>query len=110
MTFKKIVCKDGFEVSVQAGEWLYCEPREEARKHTKYTQVECGFPSAHEPLLEPYKDGLSGSDPTQSVYGYVPVHIVELVIMGHGGIVSGQLPGGVRYITAEMMEQANENV
>ena len=38
--------------------------------------------------------------PTQSVYGYVPAHVVSLVCAKHGGIVSGDLPPGIPYLEA----------
>jgi hypothetical protein len=33
--------------------------------------------------------------PTDTVYAYVPVDIVTLVIAKHGGMVSGEVPPGV---------------
>ena len=34
------------------------------------------------------------------MYGYVPVSVVTNVIAKHGGIVRGQLPNGVPYLSA----------
>ena len=41
------------------------------------------------------------SHPTETVYGYVPVQTVTLVIAKHGGIVEGQVPRGVAPIPAK---------
>ena len=76
-----VVCKDGFEMSVQAGQSLYSTPKDVA---SKYKNAECGFPSAEESLLTSYaedKDNLCGT-----VYGYVPCKIIDQVIKKHGGI------------------------
>mgnify|MGYP003148929095 FL=1 len=95
--YKKIKCADGFSMSVQASARNYCVPRTDDAK--EYTKVEVGFPSAEEPLLTPYMDG-SIMAATQTVYGYVPVHVVSLVCAKHGGIVSGDLPPGIPYLSA----------
>jgi hypothetical protein len=51
---KKVVCKDGFTMSVQAGETQYCHPRETGAE--KYTEVEIGFPNRSEDLLLEFAD------------------------------------------------------
>ena len=91
---KKIVCKDGFEMSVQASRTHYCSPRMDNAE--KYTDVEVGFPSDLEPLLMEWAE--DPDYPTGTVYGYVPAPVVLLVCVKHGGIVSGELPPGVVYI------------
>ena len=93
---KKVVCADGFEMSVQANEGSYCEPRLNNQK--KYSLVEVGYPSAEEPLIMPWVE--RRDRPTDTVYGYVPVNIVTDVIVKHGGIVEGQVPPGVIPIPA----------
>jgi hypothetical protein len=93
---EKIICADGFSMSVQAGETLYCEPRIDDA--ALYVSVEVGFPTVSEPLLEPYCE--DPSKPTTTVYGYVPCDRVSLICVKHGGIVSGELPPGVPYLTA----------
>jgi len=40
-----VVCKDGFKMSVQAGQSLYSEPRDVA---DSYEEAEVGFPSTEE--------------------------------------------------------------
>ena len=76
-----VVCKDGFKMSVQAGQSLYSEPRDVA---DSYEEAEVGFPSTEESLLTSYaedEENLCGT-----VYGYVPCSIIDEVIEKHGGI------------------------
>ena len=79
----RICCKDGFSISVQGGtEYHYCTPR----KHcNQYIGVELGLPSAADPLLEDYAE--DPSDPTGTVYGYVPIEVVESLVDKHGGMI-----------------------
>ena len=85
----KIVCSDGFEMSVQVGSSLYSTPKKVAKR---YSAVEIGFPSEYEPLIEEYAetfykdDGEDVTDYTDTVYPYVPVKIVDKVLKKHGGI------------------------
>ena len=85
----QIVCVDGFEMSVQVGFSLYSTPKKVAKR---YSAVEIGFPSDHEPLIEEYAetfykdDGEDVTDYTDTVYPYVPVRIVDKVLKKHGGI------------------------
>jgi hypothetical protein len=93
---KQVVCADGFNMSVQAHDGAYCEPRLDGQR--TYTLVEIGFPSAEEPLIMPWAE--DNSKPTDTVYGYVPVDVVTNVIVKHGGIVEGEVPPGVIAIQA----------
>ena len=95
----RIVCRDGFSISVQAAASSYCTPRCDS-PDTPYTHVECGFPSST-PLtkeLKAYAEALYGCedesecDFTETVYGYVPIEIVESELDSHGGITEGKLP------------------
>lgn len=77
-----VICKDGFTVSIQGGtEFHYCSPR---RHCCEFENVELGFPSQYDALIEEYADGY---DYTRTVYGYVPVEVVEKLVEKHGGIV-----------------------
>ena len=104
----RIVCNDGFSVSVQASECTYCHPRYtqwqnedgwqvingeywlssetprnfETDHYTPYESVELGYPSEEDELINEYAEG---DDYTGTVYGYVPVDIVEKLIEKHGG-------------------------
>ena len=76
-----VICKDGFKMSVQAGQSLYSEPKDVV---DHYEEAEIGFPSAEESLLTTYaedEENLCGT-----VYGYVPCSVIDEVIEKHGGI------------------------
>ena len=103
----RIVCADGFSISVQAHAHSYCTPRCDY-PDTPHTHVECGFPSStpltddlkRQPHLLPlaYAEDFYGCsdesecDFTETVYGYVPVEIVKAELQQHGGIVQGEMP------------------
>ena len=89
--YQKVVCADGFAVSIQASETSYCTPRENVVH--KYEAVELGFPSRSDDLILDYAE--DPVTPMDTVYAYVPVGIVNLLIAKHGGTVSGTAPPGV---------------
>jgi hypothetical protein len=89
--YKRAHCKDGFSMSVQAHAGAYCNPRNNTAKI--YKEVEVGYPNQMEPLLQQYCE--DPSRPCNTVYGYVPVSLVSLVITKHGGLVDGEVPNGV---------------
>jgi hypothetical protein len=77
-----LICADGAHISVQAGDALYCTPRSNTGP---WTHVEVGYPSVDPgPLWKDY--GEDYEHPTQSVYAYVPVHLVQFFLAAHGGI------------------------
>ena len=82
-----IVCTDGFTMSVQVGYSLYSKPKKVAKR---YSEVEIGYPSDHEPLIEEYAECYTFEeldiDFTDTIYPYVPVKIVDKVLKKHGGI------------------------
>lgn len=82
VTRPRVKCADGYTVSVQAGYGLYSTPRMDA---DHYTTVELGYPSAADEELRPYAE--SDEDLLSTVYGYVPVELVDSVLSKHGGIV-----------------------
>ena len=88
---EKVVCADGFTMSVQAHAGAYCIPRMTGAPI--YREVEVGFPSEREELLMEWAE--EAHKPTDTVYGFVPVRVVTNVIAKHGGIVSGDVPKGV---------------
>lgn len=77
-----LICNDGFEVSVQASEYHYCSPR--VNGAAIYNTVELGFPNMEDSLIMEYAE--NPYNPTGTVYGYVPVSIVNELIEKHGGI------------------------
>ena len=84
----KIICSDGFEMSVQVGFSLYSTPKKVAKR---YSAVEIGHPSEPESLIAEYAEDweVEGDDDPrlcETVYGYVPVKVVDKVLKKHGGI------------------------
>ena len=104
----RIVCNDGYSVSVQASEHMYCEPRYtqwqnedgwqvingnywalstiprnfETDHFIPYESVELGYPSEEDELINEYAEG---DNYTSTVYGCGPIKIVEQLIEKHGG-------------------------
>lgn len=77
---KRITCRDGFSLSVQATHGAYCSPRQNIGP---WSSVEVGFPSAEPELIMSYAE--QEETPTTTVYGYVPIELVEELIALHGG-------------------------
>ena len=76
----RVVCADGFSMSVQADEFTYCSPRDSVGP---WHSVEIGFPSERvEKLMEWAEDD---DKPTETVYGWVPLEVVAEVVEDHGG-------------------------
>ena len=89
----RITCKDGFNISVQGSSFNYATPRED-NPPNGYTHVECGYPSTTPKTaeLKAYAECFGDSDYTETVYGYVPVEVVQAELDAHGGILDGCLP------------------
>ncbi len=99
--YKAIECRSGFTVSIQASDTSYSIPRSNTAE--KYSSVELGFPNREEQLIMDWAE--DPSVPTNTVYGYVPVEVVNLMIAKHGGIVSGTVPPGVTPLYCEEYEK-----
>lgn len=78
----RAIFKDGFSISIQASGSHYCTPR--TNDDVDYTEVELGFPNYEEELIKDFAE--DDDDLTDTVYGYVPVTIVNKMIKKHGGI------------------------
>lgn len=76
----QIRCRDGFKVSVQASSFHCCAPRNDVGP---WTEVEVGYPSQASDLIAEYAE--NPGVPTDTVYPYVPVEVVEALIVSHGG-------------------------
>ena len=76
----RIICNDGFSMSVQGGEFTYSNPRQFG---SNFTEMEIGFPSEYEELISSYSES---NEYTETVYPYVPVSLIIQVIEKHGGI------------------------
>jgi len=90
-TRPRIHCIDGLSISVQVSRTAYCQPRENTTPGLIYEQVEVGFPSYGIESLLPYIEYQnvydSGHlDPTDAIYPYVPIEIVNEAIAAAGGM------------------------
>ena len=90
--YKRVKCADGFSVSIQAGADKYCHPRS-TEEGTQYTELELGFPSSSDDIIKQYAE--NEKDLTGTVYGYVPVDDIYLLLLAHGGPTEGEVPQGV---------------
>lgn len=76
--------KDGFNVSLQIGNGNYCTSENGYRNFGfTWKEVEFGFTSTHEPLLEEYAQEKVD---TCNTVGCVPIEVMETVFNNHGGI------------------------
>ena len=76
-----VICKDGFQMSVQVGQSLYSTPKDVVNH---YEEAEVGYPSKEELLLARYAE--DDENLCDTVYGYVPCSVIDKVIEKHGGI------------------------
>lgn len=79
----RIVCKDGYSISVQASEYHYCAPRINLEDGCYYS-VELGYPNEYDELINKYADD---KDSIDTVFGFVPTSVVDSLIEKHGGLV-----------------------
>ena len=70
---ERVECLNGTTVSIQASEYHYCNPRNNAGP---YETVELGFPTVP-PTAAIIACAENPDDPTESVYGQVPVDLVR---------------------------------
>lgn len=77
----RIVCADGYSLSVQASVFHYCSPR--ANDRERYGMVEIGFPER--PDGSPARPRRFGKG-DYGVFGWVPVTSVNEYIHDHGGL------------------------
>ena len=89
---KRILCADGFSISVQASAFHYSEPRDNRFADIRlYELVEAGYPegpdgSDHE-VPQWFEDFRECGD--SKVFPYVPIMKVMELIDAHGGRVEG---------------------
>ena len=77
---RSIVCGNGLKMSVQASSGHYCSPRNDVGP---WASVEVGFPAVKCEELRAYAE--NPDDPCGTVYGWVPVEVVEQIIANNGG-------------------------
>lgn len=82
--YERIVCNDGFSMSVQAFDGAYCHPREFLNDANEYTHFKVGFPSSDEITFLSYAEDIG--NPTETVYPYVLAFFIQQTIDMHGGI------------------------
>ena len=85
----RLVCFDGFSVSLQGSETNYASPRKD--NAIAYSAIEAGFPSHAEELLEPYQED-SELPMGDSVFGWVPMQVIYDIVIKHGGWKEGEIP------------------
>lgn len=90
----RLICKDGFSVSVQASAYHYCNPKENGID-IEYTEVELGYPEfknkLHEFLINLNKFFTKKFihcriEFERGISGCVPIEKVNKLIKYHGGI------------------------
>ncbi len=77
-----LVCRDNFQMMVQAGRGRYCTPREDDA--FPYSEMEVGWPTYIEASLRPYGEPCAAGAPY--LFGYVPVEVILNIVKRHGGI------------------------
>lgn len=79
----RITCADGFSLSVQVHSGAYCCPRDGVGPD--WSQAEIGFPSERpNDAIMAYAE--NPDDPTETVYSYVPMELIDALVDEHGGI------------------------
>jgi len=81
--FKTVTCADGFTISIQASEYHYCSPRE---NDADWYEVELGFPSEKDEMIQRWAE--NEKEPEYTVYGYVPIQVVQDLLNKHNKPVS----------------------
>ena len=87
---RRVICADGYSVSIQASDSAYCQPRKDFKDIAMYHSFELGFPSKEDETIMEYCE--DARDPTGTVYPYVPREVVEKLIEKHGGITALREP------------------
>lgn len=88
---RRVVCKDGYSISIQAHEGAYCSPRQDGAEC--YSLVELGYPNQSDSLIDHLAE--TPDKPKKTIYGYVDVNTVYLLLTKHKGIIEGDVPAGV---------------
>tara|TARA_R100000656_G_C3900671_1_gene118707 strand:+ start:276 stop:590 length:315 start_codon:yes stop_codon:yes gene_type:complete len=88
MIRRKIICADGYEISLQASKGHYCTPkRDDADVYDSLELLAYGY----DELLCQYVD-FNDNDGRDRIGSYVPVEIVLKVLLKHGGAIQGEIP------------------
>ena len=76
----RFFCQDGFSVSVVWGRGT----NSEVGQNGDIVSYELGFPSSEDNLISEFAE--DSTNPTNTVYGWVPAEIVQQLIQSHGGL------------------------
>ena len=79
----RAVFEDGYSVSIQGDTVgvLHCSY---SHDHMMFDSMELGFPSEEDDLIASYAE--DPENPTETIYAYVPVDVINELIKKHGGI------------------------
>jgi len=77
----RIICNDGFKMSVQGSQYHYCKPRIDT---DSYSELEIGYPTEKENLILKFAE--DRKNPCDTVYPYVPIELIDKIIKKHKGI------------------------
>lgn len=80
-----VKCVDGFWISIQGHRGAWSEPSKELRNIYEYDEMEIKVSELLPERFNQYRDGDS------SIYGYVPVEMIEALLVEHGGIAETKL-------------------
>ena len=83
----RIKCSDGFSLSVQVHFGAYCSPRDGIGPD--WSTAEIGYPSER-PTDEVMAHAEDPETPTDTVYGHVPMYLIDQLVELHGGIAKDQ--------------------
>lgn len=80
----RLVCNDGFSMSVQGGRFHSCQPIVEGYYKSGFKYLEVGYPSEYEALL--CSEDEYNTDGFDDIYPHVSVETINRIIEKHGGI------------------------
>jgi hypothetical protein len=83
---KCVIMADGHTMSIQASEFHYCTPRQDSGP---YSTVEVGFPD-FVPSAEFMEYAEDQHNAMGTVYGYLPIEVLEAEIETHGGLLDSE--------------------
>lgn len=91
---QRVVFQNGFNISIQAGAHNYCNPRSDNiyNEDNFWSTFELGFPSYELPELMEYAE--DPTQPTKTVYGYVPKHVIKDTLSSFGKYYSSSSTQG----------------
>lgn len=78
----RVVCVDGFNISIQASHWHHCDPMAD---RAMWSSFELGYPSAEIEGLDHLRED---RDTHNTTWSNVPVGAVVKLLESHGGIAA----------------------